>query len=522
MQQKAFAEYWKAFDRKRETFVPRITAEIRQTFRKELKAVVASLRSGFPAIDGIDERVWLDLIRRIAELTIPKFAELTYHQILGQKAITNTEFDRVAIDFVRVHGADKVKQIERTTREQIKIILEQAFNDGIGIDEIAERLDTLYLDQIIPNRSEVIARTEILHASNWGAHQGALLTQVEVMKIWISTPGNRTRPAHAAVNGQKVNLDDPFIVAGEKLNFPGDPSLGASPANTIQCRCAAGYERAPEKPKIPPTTPTPSPRKPKTPKPEEQPETISSVPVFSTAKQAETWAKENLGIAHVDYTNICTEMTNEINRTIRAFQQRFPQIKATKWLSSSQIMLSAKYESTVQRRAAALVSRGMDAGEAESLMRRVVKKQKAPGNAPAMSVGFSWGEFEGITFNEKFVKTAKNYEVFVKTVAKDVEIGHGAQGCGTPGAVISHEMGHQLNNLLSYHKKDGFILQKYREFTKEAGRDPEKIKNLVGLYAHTEHAEFFAECISEYMHSPQPRRYALEVGRLAEEAVKGL
>jgi hypothetical protein len=36
-----------------------------------------------------------------------------------------------------------------------------------------------------------------------------------------------------------VPIDEPFIVSGEELMYPGDPS--GSAGNVINCRCAIGY-----------------------------------------------------------------------------------------------------------------------------------------------------------------------------------------------------------------------------------------------------------------------------------------
>lgn len=92
-------------------------------------------------------------------------------------------------------------------------------------------------------RAERIARTE-LHtarsaamdkAAGWLADTGAT-----VRKVWISAADERVRPDHVAANGQTVGYDEPFIVGGEQLWFPGDRENG-SPGNTIQCRCVVNY-----------------------------------------------------------------------------------------------------------------------------------------------------------------------------------------------------------------------------------------------------------------------------------------
>ena len=54
-------------------------------------------------------------------------------------------------------------------------------------------------------------------------------------KIWIASGDERTRSSHSAADGQMVPLDAPFIVGGEALHLPCDPS--ASFQQTASCRC---------------------------------------------------------------------------------------------------------------------------------------------------------------------------------------------------------------------------------------------------------------------------------------------
>ena len=98
-------------------------------------------------------------------------------------------------------------------------------------------------DRMPQYRREAIARTETIRASNAGAlHQfdgwGARY------KEWLATFDSRIRPAHADAGSRyaegstpgPIPMHEPFIVMGEPLQFPGDPS--GSPGNTINCRCS--------------------------------------------------------------------------------------------------------------------------------------------------------------------------------------------------------------------------------------------------------------------------------------------
>ncbi len=60
-------------------------------------------------------------------------------------------------------------------------------------------------------------------------------------KQWQTEEDDSVRPSHVTANQQTVPVDEPFIVGGEALSFPGDTSRGASLKNVIGCRCASVY-----------------------------------------------------------------------------------------------------------------------------------------------------------------------------------------------------------------------------------------------------------------------------------------
>lgn len=54
-------------------------------------------------------------------------------------------------------------------------------------------------------------------------------------KCWITQRDEKVRRSHQMVERQEVSLYEPFIVANEKLEFPGDPE--GSFENILLCRC---------------------------------------------------------------------------------------------------------------------------------------------------------------------------------------------------------------------------------------------------------------------------------------------
>lgn len=157
-------------------------------------------------------------------------------------------------DFIAKFGEDqlrylltlagtKITQISDTTLAKIRLELTDGVANGESIPELAKRIDNLYLDQIIPNRSTTIARTEVVASSNYASIQAAQSSGLTLTKVWLATEDSRTRPAHAAADGQEVGMDEAFDVGGDALQYPGDMDNGSA-GNLVNCRCTLWYKRA--------------------------------------------------------------------------------------------------------------------------------------------------------------------------------------------------------------------------------------------------------------------------------------
>lgn len=95
------------------------------------------------------------------------------------------------------------------------------------------------------------ARTATTAAANGGrtaSYQQAADMGIKMTREWLSVHDGRTRFNHGMADGQRVGVNEPFTVGGEKLMFPGDGSMGASGGNIYNCRCQIkgqikGHER---------------------------------------------------------------------------------------------------------------------------------------------------------------------------------------------------------------------------------------------------------------------------------------
>lgn len=135
--------------------------------------------------------------------------------------------------------------------EKVKSTILQGIIQGKPIPEITKDLASK-LQTNNTNRMRLFARTEMTGAHNAGRidalHRAADLG-IKVQKKWIATNDNRTRDAHADLDGQIREIDEPFDSELGPIDYPGDPT--ADQANVYNCRCAMVYiypelEDAPE------------------------------------------------------------------------------------------------------------------------------------------------------------------------------------------------------------------------------------------------------------------------------------
>lgn len=185
-----------------------------------------------------------EIVRRMAVTAITAFAGRVEQQAKAKgKDLELKDFGDfvnkwatafIELEFVRA----RITNLARTSREQIIRVITNAQKEGQSIPEAAKGVEKA-LTTTWHARAEMIARTELHGAANYGAQQSVKDLGFDLQKEWVVVEDHRTRPEHFEADGQVVPQDDPFIVGGEQLMHPGDPA--GSGWNVINCRCAVSW-----------------------------------------------------------------------------------------------------------------------------------------------------------------------------------------------------------------------------------------------------------------------------------------
>lgn len=260
------AALWKAIDRVATSWENKFNRSAEQAFETDKRNVAAILNGAKQKSLQRKATVdWQEVITDVAhyleteggEQWRAKFTPLIQGVMTSQNkqwaATLGLEFD--VASFFAGEWFDKytlqfAQPINETTLEGLSTMLQQAEMEGWSIPTTQRHMEQMfeqwasggqtaedfnwYAERLPAHRTEMIARTETMRASNAGAQQQFTEWGVK-RKEWVSTLDDRVRDSHAAVDGQQRDIEEPFEVGGESLSYPGDPA--GSPENTINCRC---------------------------------------------------------------------------------------------------------------------------------------------------------------------------------------------------------------------------------------------------------------------------------------------
>lgn len=145
--------------------------------------------------------------------------------------------------WVGKNGGSRARETAFTTQADLKRLIDRAFENGE--DEQRVIAAALKAKQLSAFRADTIARTETHAAATFAAQMTVQDMAAEVgvttVKTWAPVIDERTRPDHAAMEGQPaIGMSESFNVGGVMMDRPGDPSAPAE--QVINCRCVCLYD----------------------------------------------------------------------------------------------------------------------------------------------------------------------------------------------------------------------------------------------------------------------------------------
>ncbi len=181
----------------------------------------------------------------VADNLVPIAAEIWYESAAAIYASMVDATGAMGIPSVNSLAAEQYLARARNTFDEVgdhlwgvaRAELLDGFERGESIPELAQRLRDSA--GIAERTGTLVARTQVIEASNAGSIATARVSGLDMLKEWIATPDPRTRPTHIAADGQRQPLSEPFTVGGYSADFPADPSL--PPSERYNCRCTVGY-----------------------------------------------------------------------------------------------------------------------------------------------------------------------------------------------------------------------------------------------------------------------------------------
>ena len=235
----------------------RIAAEMRRGLMKVMKSVAPRAR------DVIDLNVIRTQMNRyISEELIKSLqtawirsAENTYQQLLKAAQRVNRGGERqsetaltAAIDIPKVsnelgelylaNSVNRLYSVSDLLWDKARAEMLKGMEAGESIEEIQKRL--MDVPNLAAPQAEVIARTEVIGASNAGSYAEMKATGLPALKEWIAAADSRTRPSHEHVDETVLDIDEKFIVGGYAMSYPHDPT--GPPSEVINCRCTLGWD----------------------------------------------------------------------------------------------------------------------------------------------------------------------------------------------------------------------------------------------------------------------------------------
>jgi SPP1 gp7 family putative phage head morphogenesis protein len=230
--------YYRALSKRRDRFFPFSEKIVQNAFHQMQQPVMAAVPKGIEevnnVVDSFDPLMRL-MIRRIWESAGSSAYTFATENFGGHEQKANAWLTYVA-HYMADHTGDKIKGLASETKDMIKNAIFSGAEEGETMDKTTARVKDCFGDDMETWRATRIARSETVSAYNTATLQQSKDAGSTLDLLWCATDDDRTRPAHAAMDGETVP-------AGSEFDCEDGTTM---PGMAINCRCCLGFA-APEK-----------------------------------------------------------------------------------------------------------------------------------------------------------------------------------------------------------------------------------------------------------------------------------
>lgn len=154
--------------------------------------------------------------------------------------------DRAALQVVQGYSADLITGLSHDASSKINAAIQRGFLGGANLQDTVKAIGSALEDgnfsglfSEVGKRAMSITTNEVMRVNSLASFsriRALKETHPGLGKEWLHIPVALVpRPGHLIADGQVREPEEPFLVEGEDLMYPRDPSGSAD--NTINCHC---------------------------------------------------------------------------------------------------------------------------------------------------------------------------------------------------------------------------------------------------------------------------------------------
>ena len=243
-------KWQKAFEKELNKAEKRQSSKVRRYYKnqyfKGAESFLSSGQTSFQLLFSTNEllKIYRDLYEDIG-LQFAKWYARNFDKYIKKGVNPNQYVDEWQNSFASYGsavGAERVTLVSGTAKATLQKVTRNLMTDidfqNLGIAEKTRILRSQF-NRYSAFQAERLVRTEATSAANFATLKSAntIFPAADMMKEWVASFDDRTRSTHAEAGASDpVPQNEPFMVGGALMMYPGDPSGPAS--EVINCRCS--------------------------------------------------------------------------------------------------------------------------------------------------------------------------------------------------------------------------------------------------------------------------------------------